>query len=142
LDKDAGTPGSSAGTAMWPVMTMGRPAWTASWKGTRSLARNWSNVASWTGSPSWESTLTEPWPGKCLAAGSSPEASIPFEKATPRSAAVSALPDMDRAPIVGSAGPMVTSVAGAKSTLKPRAASSAAMASPASAASGSLPAAP
>ena len=44
--------------------------------------------------------------------------------------------------MVGSAGPMVTSEVGAKSVLKPSAASSEAMAWPASPASGPLPAAP
>ena len=50
---------------MWPVMTIGSPASMAAWKGIRSLARSCSRLASWTGSRAWESTLTEPWPGKC-----------------------------------------------------------------------------
>ena len=41
LDTDAGTPGSSAGTAMWPTMTIGSPASMAAWKGSRSFARSW-----------------------------------------------------------------------------------------------------
>ncbi|GAA3400225.1 hypothetical protein GCM10018951_04890 [Pseudarthrobacter polychromogenes] len=110
--------------------------------GFQSRAPSSATVEGCAGRLWWESTVTEPCPGKCFTAGSTPAASIPCENATPSAAAASGSADMDLAPMVGSAGPMVTSVPGAKSRLNPRGTSSAARPCPASRASGTLPAAP
>ena len=65
-DRSAGTPGSTAVTAMCPTITAFVPALTAAANGTKSLVASCSRLLPCTGSAWWLSVVTEPCPGKCL----------------------------------------------------------------------------
>ncbi len=101
-------------------MTAGAPASTAARNGTRSIRSSSARERVCTGRLTWLSAGTEPWPGKCLSTGSTPDSAKPAEAATTCSATRSGSEEADREPMVGSPGPEVTSASGAKSTVKPR----------------------
>ncbi len=73
-----------------------------------------------TGSAWWLSTVTEPWPGKCLRAPITPASASPASAATTWAAATRGKPEAERVPMTGSAGPRVTSATGASTEVKPR----------------------
>ncbi|CAB4765465.1 unannotated protein [freshwater metagenome] len=138
----AGTSGSRSRTAMWPIITAGRSASTAARKGTRSVRSSCTTGRGCTGSPRWLSTVSDPWPGKCLTTGSTPASRSPRAAATPCRATVPGSEPAEREPITGSRGPAVTSVSGARSTSIPDQASSRPTAAWAARVSAGSPAAP
>ena len=73
FERVAGRPiGSSASAARWAVITRGQPASITARNGTRSVRSSSSRLSWTTGTTAWESSLVPPWPGKCLAHGTSP----------------------------------------------------------------------
>ena len=105
---------------MCPVMIIGEPAAIAAWKGFQSLA--FELVQLWPSGPAGP-CANRTSPSRAPESASRPAAHRP--PACPWRSRRSGLPprrgsaDMDRAPMVGSAGPMVTSASGAKPTVKP-----------------------
>ncbi len=127
-ESEDGTRGSTARTSRCPTITAGSPASTAPRKGTRSDSSSPARVFVCTGSVRWLSAGTDPWPGKCLITGSTPDDEKPSAAATTCSDTARGRDDGEREPIVGSPGPDVTSASGAKSTVNPRPRSSAPLA--------------
>ena len=68
-------------------MTADAPAAIPRRKGTRSVRRSSASDFPSTGSARWLSTVTEPWPGKCLRVPITPAAAMPRSAATTCSAA-------------------------------------------------------
>ena len=89
-------------------------------KGTSAVRRSSGSDVRSTGSAWWLSTVTEPWPGKCLRAPITPASASPAWAATTWTAASRGKPDAERVPMTGSAGPRVTSATGASTEVKPR----------------------
>ena len=87
--------------------------------GTRAVRRSSASGVRRTGSARWLSTVTAPWPGKCLSAPIVPASAMPRCAATTCAAATFGNPEAERVPITGSAGPRVTSATGASTEVKP-----------------------
>ena len=116
---------SFPGNAMWPTMTNGTPTSAAFLNGSNSVLLSFFSDFLDTGKDSCESTVSEPWPGKCLAAEPIPALLYPFTAAATVSLTEPGLSPADRTLIAGSFAPTVTSATGAKSIEKPASRSSA-----------------
>ena len=82
---------SSAGTLKCPVSTPDNPALTYCLKGSSSTMLSSLRLLTTVGMALCESTIVEPWPGKCFATDSTPPSSIPFENDMPWRATASGL---------------------------------------------------
>ena len=109
---------------MWAVITLRTPAAIAAWNGGSSRRHNSSRVASTMGSPKWESCSVAPWPGKCLAQAETPANCSPVTAAAAWAATRSGSVPKLRVPIVGLSSELLTSTAGAMSSVIPTSASS------------------
>lgn len=109
----AGAVASRAGWTTWAVMTSGTPAAMAARKGGRSVSRRVRSSLVSTAMPKWLSTVVEPWPGKCLAHGATPAASVAFVQAVTWRAAWPGSAPKERVRTMGLAASRCTSATGA-----------------------------
>ena len=97
-DREAGTCGSTARTSRWPTITAEAPASMPNRNGTSAVRRSSGSDVRSTGSAWWLSTVTEPWPGKCLRVPITPASANPAWAATTWTAASRGKPDAEPGP--------------------------------------------